>query len=131
MIGRSKIVDKKKLAKKIFLLILLGILFLVNVVIVNFEHQKNKKLFEKYYNDENETEVVPNFGTSVNIINLHESATPLLEDKATLLEVKLSEYVEDNNLGVKESSIIHVMLPDENIQPQSSFLLQYKSKTFL
>lgn len=116
MIGRSKIIDKKKIAKKIFLLFLLIILFVVNVVIVTFEYQKNKKILEEYRNEEKQVEVVPNFGTSVSIINLYEAATPLLDDKATLLEVKLSEYVEDNNWEVKEGRIIHVMVPDENIE---------------
>lgn len=64
--------------------------------------------------DTGETE--SNFDTSVKIINLDEYATPLLEERASLLEVKLSEYVEDYDMEEKESSIIHVMIPEENIE---------------
>lgn len=61
------------------------------------------------------TENVPNFGTTVKIKNLDEVATPLLEERSSLLEVKLSEYVLENALDETESEIIHVMIPEENV----------------
>ncbi len=96
------------------ILVLFGAIFYMIDYIQN-RSSESVPNFGTELESESVIESVPNFGTKVKISNLEEFATPLLKDKDTLLEVKLSEYVTDNNLSQTEGMIIHVMIPEENV----------------
>lgn len=99
----------------IFIIAILAGVFFYMTKVMKESNSENVPDFGTEQGTESVIESVPNFGTSVKITNLDEYATPLLEEKASLLEVKLSEYAEVNHMELKESSIIHVMIPEENI----------------
>lgn len=79
------------------------------------------------YMEKNSSESVPKSGTEISmedttdfetcvkITNLDEFAVPLLDEKAMFLEAGLSEYAEERGLTPAESTIIHVMIPEENV----------------
>ena len=133
MIGSSKNINKKKLKKEILFLCFLVVVFIINVVIVNKDREEDRKVLEKYreqsteeniltesteavVSSENSTnEAVPNFGTEFSITNIEDVAVPMLESKASLLEVKLSEYVKEKSLEVTSGEILHVMIPEDNV----------------
>lgn len=73
-----------------------------------------------------QTEVVPNFGTLLDVVNLDEIAAPLLEADTEALEKELYEYLLRNEMQETECSIIHVMVPEQN-ENQLFFFCQFST----
>ena len=115
-INLKELNENKKLKWKIFLLIVLLIIFIINLVVIHTkrsqEREKFKKELEAYQNAEmsNEDVNVPNFGTKNFITNLEEYASPLLEEHTYLLEKSLLEYLSVENFNQQEAEIFYVMI---------------------
>lgn len=133
---KKKNVQINKLKWKVLLLVL-GILLLVGLVIL--QCSKKEKAVQKKVSVQKEQQEeiqkeeiqegkvdVPKFGTQKKaakekketvIINLDEYATKLMGENTELLNKRLTEWVEENQLNAKEGSIFHVMVPMSD--PQS------------
>lgn len=133
---KKKNVYGNKLKWKVLLLVL-GILLLVGLVILQCSKKEKAAQKKVSVQKEQQEEIqkeeiqegkvdVPKSGTQKKaakekketvIVNLDEYATKLMGENTELLNKRLTEWVEENQLNAKEGSIFHVMVPMSD--PQS------------